>query len=92
MFSGSYFEWKRPIRHGDRLTSKTILKDIEVKPSRFAGRAIKQIREATFFDQNGEVVAIARRKVSLRRLAQDVLARLDEGSGTGMVDHHRERE
>lgn len=60
MFSGSYFEWKRPIRLGDRITSKTILKDIEVKPSRFAGRAIKQIREATFFDQNGEVVAIAR--------------------------------
>lgn len=60
MFSGSSFEWKRPIKLGDRITSKTILKDIEVKPSQFAGRAIKQIREATFFDQNGEVVAIAR--------------------------------
>jgi len=60
MFSGSYFEWKRPVRLGDRLTSKTILKDIEVKPSQFAGRAIKQIREATFHDAKGKVVAIAR--------------------------------
>ncbi len=60
MFSGSSFEWKRPIKLGDRITSRTILKDIEVKPSQFAGRAIKQIREATFFDHNGEVVAIAR--------------------------------
>ena len=30
MFSGSYFEWMRPIKLGDRITSKTILKDIEV--------------------------------------------------------------
>ncbi len=60
MFSGASFEWKRPIRLGDRITSKTILKDIEVKNSRFAGRAIKQIREATFRDAAGEVVAIAR--------------------------------
>lgn len=60
MFSGSYFEWKRPIKLGDRITSKTILKDIEIKSSQFAGRAIKQIREATFRDAAGEVVAIAR--------------------------------
>lgn len=61
MFSGGYFEWRRPIRLGDRLTSKTILKDIEVKAnSKFAGRTIKQIREVTFRDQAGEVVSIAR--------------------------------
>ena len=60
MFSGSSFEWKRPIKLGDRITSRTILKDIEVKTSQFAGRAIKQIREATFHDASGEVVAIAR--------------------------------
>ena len=60
MFSGSYFEWMRPIRVNERITSKTILKDLEVKPSRFAGRAIKQIREATFRDAAGETVAIAR--------------------------------
>ena len=60
MFSGSYFEWKRPIKLGERITSKTILKDIEVKKSQFAGTAIKQIREATFHDAAGDVVAIAR--------------------------------
>lgn len=60
MFSGSYFEWRRPIRLGDELTSKTILKDLEVKTSEFAGRAIKQIREVTFRDSAGEVVAVAR--------------------------------
>ncbi len=61
MFSGAYFEWHRPIRLGDRLTSRTILKDIEVKQkSQFAGRTIKQIREVTFWDSTGEVVAVAR--------------------------------
>ncbi len=60
MFSGSYLEWMRPIKLGDRITSKTILKDIEIKKSQFAGRAIKQTREATFRDAAGEVVAIAR--------------------------------
>ena len=60
MFSGSSFEWKRPIKLGDRITSKTILKDIEIKKSQFAGRAIKQTREAVFRDAAGEVVAIAR--------------------------------
>jgi acyl dehydratase len=60
MFSGSSFEWMRPIKLGDRITSKTILKDVEVKKSQFAGRAIKQTREAVFRDAAGEVVAIAR--------------------------------
>lgn len=60
MFSGAYLEWMRPIKLGDRITSKTILKDIEIKKSQFAGRAIKQTREATFRDAAGEVVAIAR--------------------------------
>jgi acyl dehydratase len=60
MFSGSSFEWMRPIRVGERITSKTTLKDIEIKKSRFAGTAIKQIREATFRDEAGKVVAIAR--------------------------------
>jgi len=60
MFSGAYFEWRRPIRLGDRLTSKTILKDIEVKQeSKFAGRTIKQIREVTFRDSAGEIVAVS---------------------------------
>jgi acyl dehydratase len=59
MFSGGTFEWRRPIRLGDRLSSRTALKEIEVKQSRFAGRAIKQIREATFVDERGELVAVA---------------------------------
>jgi acyl dehydratase len=61
MFSGAYFEWRRGIRLGDRLTSKTVLHDIEVKnDSQFAGRTIKQIREATFRDAAGEIVAVTR--------------------------------
>ena len=61
MFSGSYFEWRRGIRHGDELTSKTILKDLIIKEhSKFAGRTIKQIREVTFRDKAGEIVALAR--------------------------------
>jgi len=60
MFSGAYFEWRRPLRLGDKLTSRTILKDIEIKTGKFAGRTIKQIREVTFKDSAGEIVAMSR--------------------------------
>lgn len=59
MFAGGRFEWNRRIRLGDRLESKVILKDLVAKDSKFASTAIKQIRQATFTDQAGDVVAVA---------------------------------
>lgn len=59
MFAGGRFEWRRRIRLGDRLDSVVILKDLIEKRSTFASTAIKQIRQATFTDQRGDVVAVA---------------------------------
>ncbi|MGH3756878.1 FAS1-like dehydratase domain-containing protein [Actinophytocola sp.] len=59
MFSGGRFEWHQPIRLGDTVSSSVTLKDLEIKErSEFAGRTIKQIREAEFRNQDGELIAV----------------------------------
>jgi acyl dehydratase len=58
MFAGTRFRWLRRLRAGDRLRGVARLKDLIERPSRFAGRAIQQIYEVTFTDQNGEEVAV----------------------------------
>lgn len=57
IWSGSYYEWKRPILDGDRITSKSYLKDIVEKDSAFTdGRTIYQTYEAVYFDPTGTEV------------------------------------
>ena len=57
IWSGSHYEWRRPILAGDRITSKSYLKDIVEKESAFtAGRTIYQTYEAVYFDQSGAEV------------------------------------
>jgi acyl dehydratase len=57
IWSGSHYEWKRPILDGDRITSKSYLKDIVEKDSSFTdGRTIYQTYEAVYFDSTGAEV------------------------------------
>lgn len=58
-FAGSDWDFRRPIRVGDRITARVVFKDLVELPSRFAGRMFKQVSEITFVDHRGEVVAVA---------------------------------
>lgn len=58
MFGGSNWEWFLPIKVGDRITSKTIFKDLVEKHGAFAGRMFSQISEVNFYNQhNSQLVA-----------------------------------
>lgn len=58
MYAGTTFDFRRPLKIGDRLVGSPTLKDIIERPSRFAGRSWQQIYEVKFHDQNGELVCI----------------------------------
>ncbi len=59
MYSGTNWKWFKVIRENDRFEAVSMLKDLVEKESKFAGRAIQQIYETTFINQNGEIVAEA---------------------------------
>ena len=59
MYGGTDFRWNRPIREGERLVGRSVLRPLEEKPSQFAQRAIKQTYRTTFVDDAGGVVAEA---------------------------------
>lgn len=58
-YAGTSWKWLQPVRLGDRITAKAILKDFVERPSTMAGRSFQQIGETTLRNQRGEVVAIA---------------------------------
>ncbi|TMB16877.1 MAG: hypothetical protein E6J71_15505 [Deltaproteobacteria bacterium] len=54
IWSGSHYEWERPLMLGDRVTSECYLKDVVEKESRMSdGRTIYQTYEAKYRDQEG---------------------------------------
>ncbi len=57
MYAGTDFRWRRAIREGERLVGRSVLLDLEEKPSTFARRAIKQTYRTTFVDEVGATVA-----------------------------------
>ncbi|MGH7356207.1 MAG: FAS1-like dehydratase domain-containing protein [Candidatus Rokuibacteriota bacterium] len=57
MYAGTDFRWRRAIREGERLTGRSVLLDLEEKPSAFARRALKQTYRTTFTDDGGGTVA-----------------------------------
>jgi len=59
MYSGTNWEWFKSIREKDRIEAISMLKDLVEKKSEFAGRAIQQIHETNFTNQDGEVVGRA---------------------------------
>jgi acyl dehydratase len=57
MFAGIDVTWHRPIRLGDRFTTRTHLRDLIEHRTRFAGRAIQQIYRCEFYREGGELLA-----------------------------------
>jgi hypothetical protein len=54
---GNRRTWHRPIRLGDRFTTRTHLRDLIEHRTRFAGRSIQQIYRCEFYREGGELVA-----------------------------------
>ena len=54
IWTGSLYEWERPVRLGDRLRADCYLKSLTEKESAFGGgRALYQTYEAVYYDQDG---------------------------------------
>ncbi len=53
IWSGSHYEWERPVMAGDRIRAECYLKDVVEKESKFVdGRTIYQTYEAVYYDQD----------------------------------------
>jgi len=53
IWTGSLYEWERPVRLGDKIHSKSYLKEIVERESKFGGgRSLYQTYEAVYFDEN----------------------------------------
>jgi acyl dehydratase len=59
MYAGADFDWREPIREGDRLVGDSVLSALIEKPSTFARRAIQQVYRTTFTNQEGRVACVA---------------------------------
>lgn len=59
IWTGSYYEWERPVRVGDRLTAESYLKEVRERESKFGGgRSLYQTYEAKYHDQDGKYVGV----------------------------------
>jgi len=57
IWSGSHYEWERPLMIGDRIRAECYLKDVVEKTSKFTdGRTVYQTYEAVYHDQNDACV------------------------------------
>jgi acyl dehydratase len=59
LFAGQELEQNRPMRPGDVITVKSKIADVYEKTGR-SGKMVFMVREATYTDQKGEVVAVVR--------------------------------
>jgi acyl dehydratase len=59
MWSGADWEWHKPVKRNDTITTEAYLKDLIEHQTRFAGRAVQQIYHVDFFNQEGDKVAEA---------------------------------
>lgn len=59
MFSGTNWTWHTPIPIGAHIHTECVLKDLTVRTTRFAGRAVQQTYKVSFFDQNQTLLAEA---------------------------------
>ena len=59
IWTGSYYEWTRPPRLGDRIRAESYLKEVVEKESTFGGgRSVYQTYEAVYHDQDGERLGV----------------------------------
>lgn len=59
MFAGTHWRWSQPIREGCRVNPQSRLKDLVVRETQFAGRAVQQVYEVRFEDDLGQLLAAA---------------------------------
>jgi acyl dehydratase len=59
MWSGADWNWHKPIRRNDVISTEAYLKDLIERDTGFAGKAIQQIYHVDFFNQDGDKVADA---------------------------------
>ena len=59
MFAGTDWTWLLPIRRNDEIKSAAYLKDLIVRQTRFAGRAVQQIYHVDFYNQRDKKIAEA---------------------------------
>ncbi len=59
IWTGSLYEWERPVKAGDRIRSKSYLKEIVERESKFGGgRSLYQTYEAVYTNQQDERVGL----------------------------------
>ena len=59
MWSGADWNWHKPVRRNDVISTEACLKDLIEHQTRFAGRAVQQIYHVDFYNQHGDKVADA---------------------------------
>jgi acyl dehydratase len=59
MFAGTDWQWHAPIRLGDRIEAKPVLKDLVEMKSNFSGRSVKQTYRVSFVNQDGTLLCEA---------------------------------
>jgi len=57
MWAGADWEWHKPVKRNDTITTEAYLKDLVEHQTKFAGRAFQQIYHVDFFNQEGDKVA-----------------------------------
>lgn len=59
IWTGSYYEWERPVRVGDRIRADCYLKEVRERDSTFGGgRSLYQTYEAKYYDQDDAYVGV----------------------------------
>jgi acyl dehydratase len=59
MWSGADWNWHKPVRRNDEISTEAWLKDLIEHDTKFAGRAIQQIYHVKFYNQQGDLLADA---------------------------------
>lgn len=59
MWAGADWNWHKPVKRNDTITTEAYLKDLVEHQTKFAGRAFQQIYHVDFYNQNGDLVADA---------------------------------
>jgi acyl dehydratase len=59
MFAGTDWQWYAPIRLGDRIEARPVLKDLIELQSTFSGRSVKQTYRVGFVNQDGQLLCEA---------------------------------
>lgn len=60
LYTGSSWQFKRPVRLGTRVSTYTTLRELAEKQGRFAGRQYQEIDEAIYRDEEGNELATLR--------------------------------